>query len=133
MSSGVRSGTSGVKMEATDSYTPPQAARILGLSRRRVTQLLNEGALEGEKSDNGRWKVPSSAVAAFLEARGKQPAPRTRKRQADKTVVEAMEKATILERRIERLTDSLSRLFTRFERLEDTVRELNEDQKREPR
>ena len=133
LSSGIHSRKSSVKTTETDSYTPPQAARILGLSRRRVTQLLNEGALEGERLANGRWKVPSSAVAAFLEARGKQPAPRTRKRQADKMVVFAMERATILERRIERLTDSLSRLFTRFERLEDTVRELNEGQKREPR
>jgi excisionase family DNA binding protein len=113
-----------VKMTETDSYTPPQAARILGLSRRRVTQMLNEGGLEGEKLANGRWKVPSSAVAAFLEARGKQPAPPTGKRQADKMVVE---------RRIERLTDSLSRLFTRLERLEDKVRELDEDLTREPR
>ena len=121
-------------MEEPGSYTPPQAARVLGLTRRRVTQLLNEGALEGEKLDNGRWKVPSSTVAAFLEARGKQPASPTGKRQADKVVIEATEKAALLERRIERLTDSLSRLFTRLERLEDTVQELkNEDLKRRPR
>lgn len=122
-----------MKMTETDSYTPPQAARILGLSRRRVTQMLNEGGLEGEKLANGRWKVPSSAVAAFLEARGKQPAPRTGKRQADKMVVDAMERTTLLERRIERLTDSLSRLFTRLEHLEDKVRELDEDLTRGPR
>ena len=120
-------------MKEAEYYTPPQAARVLRLSRRRVTQMLNEGGLEGERLANGRWKVPSSAVAAFLEARGKQPAPPTGKRQADKMVVDAMERATLLERRIERLTDSLSRLFTRFERLEDTVRELNEGQKHEPR
>ena len=120
-------------MTETDSYTPPQAARILGLSRRRVTQMLNEGGLEGERLANGRWKVPSSAVAAFLEARGKQPAPRTGKRQADKMVVDAMERTTLLERRIERLTDSLSRLFTRLEHLEDKVRELDEDLTRGPR
>jgi len=124
---------SAAKMEEPDSYTPPQAARILGLTRRRVTQLLNEGALEGEKLDNGRWKVASSAVAAFLEARGKQPAPPSPKRQADKMVIEVTERATLLERRIERLTDSLSRLFTRLERLEDTVQELNEHLKRRPR
>jgi chaperonin cofactor prefoldin len=48
-------------------------------------------------------------------------------------VVDAMERATLLERRIERLTDSLSRLFTRLEHLEDKVRELDEDLTREPR
>src|SRR5829696_1529513 len=124
---------SGVKNEEPDSYTPPQAARILGLTRRRITQLLNEGSLEGEKLDNGRWKVPSSAVAAFLEARGKQPAPPSPKRQADKMLIEVTERATLMERRIERLTESLSRLFARLERLEDTVQELNEDLKRRPR
>ena len=124
---------SGANIDAADSYTPPQAARILGLTRRRVTQLLSEGALEGEKLDNGRWKVRSSAVAAFLEARGKQSAPPSPKRQADKMVIDVTERATLLEHRIERLTDSLRRLFTRLERLEDSVQELNENLKRSPR
>src|SRR5918997_929356 len=120
-------------MTETDFYTPPQAARILGLSRRRVTQMLNEGGLEGERLANGRWKVPSFAVSAVLEARGKQPAPPTGKRQAEKVAVDTMERATLLERRIERLTDSLSSLFTRLEHLEDRVRGLDEDLTRGPR
>jgi excisionase family DNA binding protein len=117
----------------TKYYTPPQAARILGLSRRRVTQILNEGLLGGEKSDTGRWRIPAPAVAEYLKERAKQPAPRSRKQQANKSVEEARERIMFLERRTERLTDSLSRSFTRLERLEERVDELEKELNRQSR
>ena len=117
--------------EEEEYYTPPQAARILSLSRRRVTQMLNDGHLEGERLDSGRWKIPAAAVTALLKRRrAKQPPPRSRNPQANKTMEEIKERSALLERRIERLTDSLSRLFDRFERLEDRMHELEKERNR---
>jgi Helix-turn-helix domain len=116
--------------EEEEYYTPPQAARILKLSRRRVTQMLNVGQLQGEQLNNGRWKIPAAAVTALLEGRAKQPPPRSRSPQANKTMEEIKERSALLERRIERLTDSLSRLFDRFERLEDRMHELEKERNR---
>jgi excisionase family DNA binding protein len=114
-------------MAEDDYYTPPQAARVLSLSRRRVTQMLNDGYLEGERLENGRWKIPAAAVTALLNARTEQsPPPRLRSPQIEKTIEETKERAALQERRLERLTDSLSRLFDRLERLEDRMHELQE-------
>ena len=120
-------------MAEADYYTPPQAARILSLSRRRVTQMLNDGYLQGERLDNGRWKIPAAAVTALLNARAKQPPPRSRSPQANKTIEETKERAALLERRLERLTDSLSRWVDRLERLEDRMGELEKGLNRQLR
>ncbi len=114
------------RMEKTKYYTPPEAARILGLSRRRVTQLLNDGRLVGEKADNGRWRVPVAVVDKLCEERSRQSL--SRRAPAHSTLEEHMERAALLERRLERLTDSLSRLFTRLESLENKIHELNNKQ-----
>ncbi len=117
-------------MEEKDYYTPPQAARVLGLSRRRVTQLLNEGRLlEGEKLANGRWRIPSNSVAAFLKNRSSQQPPARRRAQIDKAVEEVKDRATLLDHRVERLTASLDRLFTRLEHLEKRLEEVEKEQK----
>jgi excisionase family DNA binding protein len=108
-------------MREADYYTPPQAARILGLSRRRVTQMLNDGGLEGEKLDNGRWRISAVAVAKLLQERSQAPLPPPRRAPEGKAIEEIKERAAISEHRLERLTDSLSRLFTRLERLEDRL------------
>jgi excisionase family DNA binding protein len=106
-------------------YTPPQAARVLGLSRRRVTQMLNDGYLQGERLENGRWKIPAAAVTTLLNARTERARPtRSRSSQIKTTLEETKERAALQERRLERLTDSLSRLFDRLERLEDRMHEL---------
>ncbi len=53
-----------------EEYTPPQAARILRLSRRRVTQMLNAGELGGAQDpQTGRWSIPQRAVHARLKYR----------------------------------------------------------------
>ncbi len=120
-------------MAESDYYTPPQAARVLGLSRRRVTQMLNEGLLEGEKRDNGRWRIPADSVAAFLKARSKQPRPPSRRPSVEKMVAEIMERSALLEGRVERLTDSLLRLFDRLDRLEGRIDELAKELNRPSR
>ena len=57
-----------------DYYTPPQAADVLQISRRRVIQMLNADVLQGEKLRNGRWRIPAAAVAALLRVRSRRPA-----------------------------------------------------------
>jgi excisionase family DNA binding protein len=52
-----------------DTYTPAEAAKILRLSKRRVTQMLNSGELEGKQDQNGRWQIPQWAVHEQLEER----------------------------------------------------------------
>ena len=112
-------------MAEDDYYTPPQAARVLKLSRRRVTQMLKEGYLQGEQSETGRWKIPAAAVRTLLDARSEQPpALHSRSPQITRTIEETKERAALQERRIERLTDSLGRLFDRLDRLEDRLDEL---------
>jgi excisionase family DNA binding protein len=124
-----------LKLTEADYYTPPQAARVLGLSRRRVTQMLKEGYLQGEQLENGRWKIPAVAVTALLNARTKQPPPppRLRSQQVNKMIEEAKERMALQEHRLERLTDSLSRVFDRLERLEDRMHELGKGLDRQSR
>jgi excisionase family DNA binding protein len=115
-------------MEEKEYYTPPQAARVLGLSRRRVTQILNDGRLEGEKLANGRWKISANSVAAFLKNRSSQQPP-ARRSPIDKVVVEVKDRATLLDHRVERLTVSLDRLFARLEHLEERLEEVEKEQR----
>jgi ubiquinone biosynthesis protein UbiJ len=88
--------------------------------------MLNEGYLQGERLDNGRWKIPAAAVTALLNTRTERASPprRSRSSQIAKTIEETKERAALQERRLERLTDSLSRLFDRLERLEDRLEKL---------
>ena len=116
--------------EEEDYYTPPQAARVLQLSRRYVTQLLNDGQLKGEKLDNGRWRIAASVIAEILKERSlNQPAPRRRPPSA-RGLEELTEQVSILERRVERLADThnsflnrFERVLNRFERVEQELRE----------
>ena len=62
-----------------DTYTPAEAAKILRLSKRRVIQLIPEGDLEGEKEEDGRWRIPQRAVHDRL---GDRP-PRSAERRED--------------------------------------------------
>ena len=55
----------------TDTYTAAQAAQILGVSERRVRQLVNEGKLAGTRGDDGVVHIAQQAVN---EVRGKAPA-----------------------------------------------------------
>jgi predicted site-specific integrase-resolvase len=107
-------------------YTPPQAARILQLSRRRVTQMLNDGQLKGEKLDNGRWKIAATVVAQFLSERSARLAPR-RGSPSTRTIEELTEQAALLERRVERLADAHNRVFNRFERILDHFERVEQE------
>ena len=51
----------------SDSYTPAEAALILGVTPTRVRQLLQEGEFEGERDEVGHWSIPARAVHDRLE------------------------------------------------------------------
>ena len=122
--------------EADFSYTPADAARALGLSRRRVTQLLNEGTLEGKQLDNRRWIIPAASVNALLKERSKRAHPLKDKSVAESVanaVADLKNRAVLLEHRIERLDDSFSSLLTQFGRLEDRIYSMEKELNRQSR
>jgi len=49
-------------MARTDTYTAAQAAQLLGVSERRVRQLVNEGKLAGDRGSDGAVRVAQQAV-----------------------------------------------------------------------
>jgi excisionase family DNA binding protein len=46
----------------TDVFTAAQAAQVLGISERRVRQLVSEGKLPGERSEDNVVRIPQQAV-----------------------------------------------------------------------
>ncbi len=115
-----------------DYYTPADAARALGLSRRRVTQLLNEGTLEGRRLDNGRWIITAASVNALLKERSKRAHPLKDMSVAESVanaVADLKDRAVLLEHRIERLDDSFGALLTQLGRLEDRIYSMEKELK----
>jgi hypothetical protein len=47
---------------ASDTYTPAQASQILGVSERRVRQLVTEGKLDGRRGDDGVVHISQRSV-----------------------------------------------------------------------
>lgn len=47
---------------ASDVFTAAQAAQVLGISERRVRQLVTEGKLPGERGDDNVVRIPQQAV-----------------------------------------------------------------------
>jgi len=111
-----------------DTYTPPQAARILRLSRRRVTQMLNAGELEGAQDESGRWHIPQRAVHARLKDRPARGRPDDR---GHERAPEAASEAAELQDRVEDLQRELGRLEGRLELTEVAESTLREQLERE--
>jgi excisionase family DNA binding protein len=59
-------------MEPEEAYSTAEAAKILRLTTRRVTQMLERGELEGAKDGRGRWRVSQRAVHALLPDRPRE-------------------------------------------------------------
>jgi excisionase family DNA binding protein len=47
-----------------DTYSVPEASKVLRLSERRVQQMLQTGEMPGTKLDSGYWRIPMHAVHA---------------------------------------------------------------------
>ena len=56
---------------SSDVYTAAQAAQILGISERRVRQLVTEGKLPGERGDDNVVRIPQQAVTEERKRRRK--------------------------------------------------------------
>lgn len=56
---------------ASDVYTAAQAAQILGISERRVRQLVTEGKLPGTRGDDNVVRIPQQAVTDERKRRRK--------------------------------------------------------------
>lgn len=54
-----------------DTYTVAQAAQILGISERRVRQLVTDGKLAAERTANGSLRLPQAAVNGERKTRRK--------------------------------------------------------------
>ncbi len=83
-----------------DTYSVPEAAKVLRVTDGRVRQLLDAGEIEGEK-DGGRWRVYQASVHARLEDHPRRP------RQA---TTQGPETDAELRARVEHLTYQLGRL-----------------------
>ena len=118
-----------------DYYTPPQAADILQITRRRVNQMLNAGLLQGEKLENGRWRIPAAAVAALLTKRSRRPAALRGGPRVDETLEFLADRISLLENRLERQADALNRALNHSDRIEEElmsrIRELEEELNRQ--
>jgi excisionase family DNA binding protein len=114
-----------------DYYTPQQAAYTLQISRRRVTQMLNDGLLQGEKLKNGRWRIPAAAVAVLVRERSRRPAALRGRPPVNDTIEFLENRISILENRLERQADALNRALNYAERMEEEwrsrIRELEEE------
>jgi excisionase family DNA binding protein len=50
-------------------YSPSRAAQVLGVSKRRVLQLLERGEVAGDKDPRGRWLIARADLFALQERR----------------------------------------------------------------
>ena len=99
-----------------DAYTAPQAARVLGLSDRRVRQMLEAGELEGERDGSGKWWIPQRAVHAALEDRG-SPRVRSREQRSAPPRPDANDETSAPSQRVPGGPESVRELIQRVESL----------------
>jgi excisionase family DNA binding protein len=104
--------------DRSELYTVQEAAKVLGVTDRRVRALAQEGRIEGERTEGG-WKLFRYSVHSFRDAR------RDRERPLEARGSDSLSTAEWLGR-IEALQRELGRLEGRLElteRAESTVRE----------
>ena len=89
-----------------DVYTVTEAAKVLGLTTRRVRALAQEGRIEGGRTETG-WKLFRWSVHSFRDERRKRSGPS----EAARSPVEAREDRE----RVEALQRELGRLEGRVE------------------
>jgi excisionase family DNA binding protein len=116
-SAGIPSGTDRAS-DRSEIYTVQEAAKVLGITDRRVRALAQEGRIEGERTEGG-WKLFRYSVHSFRDAR------RERERPLEARGSDTLSTSEWL-RRVEALQRELGRLEGRLElteRAESTVRE----------
>jgi len=106
-----------------DTYTPAEAAKVLRLTKRRVTQMLNSGELEGWQDQNARWRIPQWAVHEQLEERRDSEVAFTRPQVASTEAVELRRRIEDLQRELGRLEGEINARRQLSEVAESTLRE----------
>jgi excisionase family DNA binding protein len=56
-------------MAGDESLSTGEAAALLGLTARRLHQMCQRGEIDATQGDNGRWRIPRSAVSRLLRER----------------------------------------------------------------
>ena len=110
--------------EGQETYTVPQAAKILRVTDRAVRKWLADGTLEGEQDASGRWHVPQRAVHARMEERP------PKEREAPLEPREGPERVREYQERVEALQRELGRLEGRLELTERTESTMREERER---
>ena len=127
---GIPTGTPSGTDRASDRqeiYTVQEAAKVLGITDRRVRALAQGGRIEGERTEGG-WKLFRYSVHAFRDER--------REREGPQSVPGASEDAREWIERANTLQRELGRLEGRLEltaRAESTLREDLERERSERR
>jgi excisionase family DNA binding protein len=136
------SGTEEGPAKDQDTYTVPQAAKILRVTDRAVRKWLGDGTLEGEQDALGRWHIPQRDVHARLKDRPPRPRePYSGAARASEPSAEMMAIVRDLERRLGRaearaeltertestLREERDRLLREREEAQDEARRLREE------
>ena len=115
--SGSPSGAGRVS-DRSEVYTVQEAAKVLGITDRRVRALAQEGRIEGERMDAG-WKLFRYSVHSFRDDRRARERPLERRGSDSLSVSEWLNRVETLHRELGRLEGRLELT----ERAESTVRE----------
>ena len=118
--SGITSGTDRAS-NRSDIYTVSEAAKVLGITDRRVRALAQEGRIEGDRAEGG-WKLFRYSVHAFRDER--------REREGAQSVSGASQDAREWIERANTLQRELGRLEGRLELTVQTESTLREERDR---
>jgi excisionase family DNA binding protein len=117
--SGIHSGNDRAS-DRQEYYTVSEAAKVLGISDRRVRQIAQDGKVDGVRSEDG-WKLFRYSVHAFRDRRADQ-VPMRGARESSLEAREWIDRIAALERELGRLEGRLELT----ERAESTLREDRE-------
>jgi excisionase family DNA binding protein len=115
--SGTPSGTDRAS-DRSELYTVKEAAKVLGMTDRRVRALAQEGRIEGERTDAG-WKLFRYSVHSFRDERRERERPLEVRESGSLSISEWLSRVEALQRELGRLEGRLELT----ERAESTVRE----------
>jgi excisionase family DNA binding protein len=121
--SGIPSGTDRAS-DRSEVYTVQEAAKVLGITERRVRALAQEGRIEGERTEGG-WKLFRYSVHSFRDER------RDRERPSEARGSDSSLSVSEWLSRVEALQRELGRLEGRLELTERAESSLREDLERE--
>jgi excisionase family DNA binding protein len=120
--SGISTGTDRAS-DRSELYTVQEAAKVLGITDRRVRALAQEGRIEGERTEGG-WKLLRYSVHSFRDEKRGRESPSEARGSESLSVSDWLS-------RVEALQRELGRLEGRLELTERAESSLREDLERE--